>query len=105
MTKKKPLEERLAACGSRGGRYPAAFWLDTLCYFQTLSDLRGDAYYADIYNSMAVEEAYQVSDSFVAQLVAKAYAGALPEPVCREVLYRILIEPFCDKNLWKRRKK
>jgi hypothetical protein len=54
---------------------------------------------------MAVEEAYQASDSFVAQLVAKAYAGALPEPVCREVLYRILIEPFCDKDLWKRRRK
>lgn len=33
MQKKKTLEERLAACGSGGNRYPEAFWLDTCCSF------------------------------------------------------------------------
>lgn len=104
MQKKKRLEERLAACGDgENNVYPAVCWIDTLCYFQALEDMRGDFYYSTIYNCMAADEAYgDVPDSFVAEILAKAYRGELPEPVCDEIIYRILIEPFCDKNIWKK---
>ena len=103
MQKKKKLEERLAACGNGQNAYPAVCWLDTFCYFSTLSDMRGDFYYSDIYNCMAVDENYgDVSDSFIAEILSKAYQGEMPELICDEIIYRILIEPFCDKNIWKK---
>ena len=44
-----------------------------------------------------------VSDSFVAELLARAYREEFPELVCDEIIYRILIEPFCDKDIiWKK---
>lgn len=104
MQKKKRLEERLAACGDGGHTYPAVCWLDTLCYFCALSEMRGDFYYSDIYNCMASDEAYgDVSGSFIAEMLAKAYCGEFPEKTCDGIIYRILVEPFCDKNIdWKK---
>lgn len=104
MQKKKKLEERLAASGNGEHVYPAVCWLDTICYFQALEDMRGNFYYSTIYNCMATDEAYgDVSDSFIAEILAKAYRGEMPELVCDEIIYRILIEPFCDKNInWKK---
>ncbi len=105
MQRKKKLEERLAACGNgENNAYPAVCWLDTLCYFQALEDMRGDFYYSTIYNCMASDGAYgDVSDSFIAEILSKAYRGELPGPVCGEIIYRILIEPFCDRNIiWKK---
>lgn len=104
MQKKKKLEERLAACGSGGHVYPAVCWIDTLCYFQALEDMRGGSYYSNIYNCMASDERYgNVSDSFIAELLAKAYREELPELVCDEIIYHILIEPFCDNHInWKK---
>ncbi len=103
MQEKKKLEDRLAACGNGGNAYPAVCWLDTLCYFQALEDMRGDFYYSTIYNCMAADEAYgDVSDSFIAEILSKAYRGEPPGPVCDEIIYRILIEPFCDTNVWKK---
>lgn len=102
---KKGLEERLAACGNGADNvYPAVCWIDTVCYFYALSDMRGDFYYSTIYNCMASDERYgDVSDSFVAEILAWAYRGELPEPISDEVIYRILIEPFCDTNItWKK---
>ena len=104
MQKKKRLEERLAACGDGvKNAYPAVCWTGTLCYFYALSDMRGDFYYSTVYNCMASDEAYgNVSDSFVAEILSWAYRGELPELLCDEVICRILIEPFCDKNInWK----
>ncbi len=98
--KKKRLEERLAACGSGQNEYPAVCWIDTLCYFQALEDMRGDFYYSTIYNCMASDENYgDVSDSFIAEILSKAYRGGMPELICGEIIYRILIEPFCDNNI------
>ncbi len=103
MQEKKKLEDRLAACGNGGNAYPAVCWLDTLCYFQALEDMRGDFYYSTIYNCMAADGAYgDVSDSFIAEILSKAYCGEPPGPVCDEIIYRILIEPFCDTNVWKK---
>lgn len=103
MKEKKRLEDRLAACGDEGHIYPAVCWIDTLCYFQALSGMRGDFYYSAIYNCMAVDEAYgNVSDSFIAEILSRAYRGELPELICDEIIYRILIEPFCDKDIWKK---
>ena len=104
MQKKKKLEERLAACGNGQNVYPAVCWLDMLCYFYSLSDMRGDFYYSDIYNCMAADENYgDVSESFIAQILSRAYHGEMPELICDEIIYRILIEPFCDKNIiWKK---
>lgn len=104
MQKKKKLEARLAACGNGEHIYPAVCWIDTLCYFQAFSDIRGDFYYSTIYNCMASDENYgDVSDSFIAEILARAYRGELPELICDEIIYRILIEPFCDKNInWKK---
>lgn len=98
--KNKGLEERLAACGNGQNVYPAVCWLDTLCYFQALEDLRDDFYYSTIYNCMATDENYgDVSDSFIAEILSRAYRGEMPELICDEIIYRILIEPFCDKNI------
>lgn len=104
MQKKKGLEERLAACGNGEHVFPAVCWLDTICYFYALEDMRGGSYYSNIYNCMASDEAYgNVSDSFVAEILARAYREELPELVCDEIIYRILIEPFCDTNIiWKK---
>ncbi|MBD5548766.1 MAG: hypothetical protein HDQ97_15500 [Lachnospiraceae bacterium] len=105
MQKKKKLEDRLAACGNGEHVYPAVCWLDTLCYFYALSaDMRGDFYYSDIYNCMASDDKYgEVSDSFIAEVLSKAYRGEMPELVCDEIIYRILIEPFCDNHInWKK---
>ena len=100
MQKKKGLEERLAACGNGEHTYPAVCWIDTCCYFQALSDMRGDFYYSTIYNCMASDEAYgDVSDSFIAEILSKAYREEMSELICDEIIYRILIEPFCDKNI------
>lgn len=101
MQKKKTLEERLAACGSGGHRYPEAFWLDTCGYFQTLSDMRGDFYYSTIYNCMAVDESYGgIQDSFLAEAVSDALFGQTSGLIRDEILCRILIEPFCDRKIW-----
>ena len=104
MQKKKRLEERLAACGNGEPVFPAVCWLDTICYFYALEDMRGGSYYSTIYNCMATDEAYgDVSDSFTAEILAKAYRGEMPELVCDEIIYRILIEPFCDNHInWKK---
>lgn len=104
MQKKKKLEERLAACGNGGHVFPAVCWLDTICYFQALEDMRGDFYYSTIYNCMASDEAYgDVSESFTAQILSRAYCGEMPELICDEIIYRILIEPFCDNHInWKK---
>lgn len=104
MQKKKKLEERLAACGNGQNVYPAVCWLSTCSYFSGLEDMRGDIYYSTIYNCMATDEAYgDVSDSLIAEVLAGAYRGEMPELVCDEIIYRILIEPFCDKNIiWKK---
>lgn len=104
MQKKKKLEERLAACGNGEKKYPAVCWIDTICYFSALSDMRGNFYYADIYNCMASDDSYgDVSNSFIAEILARAYREELPELFCDEIIYRILIEPFCDKNIiWKK---
>lgn len=104
MQKKKKLEERLSTCGNGQNVYPAVCGIDTLCYFSALSDMRGNFYYSDIYNCMASDEAYgDVSDSPIAEVLAGAYRGEMPELVCDEIIYRILIEPFCDKNIiWKK---
>lgn len=104
MEKKKGLEERLAACGNgKNNEYPAVCWIDTICYFYALEDMRGGSYYSTIYNCMASDERYgNVSDSFVAEILAKAYRGEMPELICDEIIYRILIEPFCDNRInWK----
>ncbi len=90
MRRKKKLEERLAACGNGEHTYLAVCWLDTLCYFRALEDMRGDFFYSIIYNCMASDEAYgDVSDSFTAEILSKAYRGELPEPVCDEIIYRM----------------
>lgn len=104
MQKTKKLEERLAACGSGGHVYPAVCWLDTICYFYALEDMRGGSYYSNIYNCMATDERYgNVSDSFTAEILSKAYRGEMPELICDEIIYRILIEPFCDNHInWKK---
>lgn len=104
MQKKKKLEERLASCGNGERTYPDVCWLDAFCYFSTLSDMRGNFYYSDIYNCMATDENYgDVSGSFIAQILSRAYHGEFPELVCDEIIYRILVEPFCDKNIiWKK---
>ena len=103
MEKKKKLEERLAACGNGQNVFPAVCWIDTLCYFYALSDIRGDFYYSDIYNCMASDDKYgEVSVSFIAEILAKAYRGEMPELICDEIIYRILIEPFCDNKIWKK---
>lgn len=105
MQKKKGLEERLAACGNGADNvYPAVCWIDTVCYFYALSDMRGDFYYSTIYNCMASDEAYgDVSESFTAQILSRAYCGEMPELICDDIIYRILIEPFCDTNInWKK---
>ena len=104
MQKKKGLEERLAACGNGEPVFPAVCWLDTICYFYALEDMRGGSYYSTIYNCMATDEAYgDVCDSFTAEILAKAYRGEMPELVCDEIIYRILIEPFCDNHInWKK---
>lgn len=105
MQKTKKLEERLAACGNGNDNvYPTVCWIDTICYFYALEDMRGGSYYSTIYNCMASDERYgNVSDSFVAEILAKAYCGEMPELICDEIIYRILIEPFCDKDIiWKK---
>lgn len=100
---KKKLEERLAACGSGEYVYPDVFWIDTLCYFSALSDMRDNFYYSDIYNCMASDDSYgDVSESFIAEILSKAYRGEMPELICDEIIYRILIEPFCDNHIWKK---
>ena len=83
---------------------PPAGPIDTICYFYALEDMRGGSYYSTIYNCMASDEAYgNVSDSFVAELLARAYREEFPELVCDEIIYRTLIEPFCDKDIiWKK---
>ena len=85
MQKKKRLEERLAACGDGvNNAYPAVCWIDTLCYFYALSDMRGDFYYSTVYNCMASDEAYgNVSDSFAAEILSCEYYPPWEPPVSR----------------------
>lgn len=99
--RKIPIEKRLRQAGTTENTVPAAAWLSTGSYLRQLSKMSGDGRYAAFYED-AVEKGGcgDIADTFVAQLAYQALYSMLPG-TGEEVLYQILVEPFCDRKLSK----
>lgn len=96
-----PLEKRLAATAGEGdgtGDWPRAAWLYLEDYFLYLSQEGGDESHKAYYKKLLWDEnrAYgDVKNTFVAQAAAKALTGLYPEEGSKELLFRLLVAPFC----------
>lgn len=94
-----PLEKRLAAAGEgdAGGICPRAAWLFLEDYFLCLSQESGDPSHKAYYKKLLWDEGHAYGDvrnTFVAEAAAKTFSGLYPEEGKKELLFRLLVEPF-----------
>lgn len=89
-----PLEERLRLAGAGDGFPPAVFEVFFDSYFYTLSGMCGSPYYETLYDGSLS----RFSPPRGYCLLPEAVAGAAGEGTegCRELLFRVLLEPFGD---------
>lgn len=98
--KRIPLEKRLGA--ARQGSIPLAAWLYLESYFLCLSKINCDPSHKDYYKKILWDKQHPYGDvynTFVAETVAKALTGAYPAEKGKELLYQILVKPFCNEKI------
>lgn len=100
--KKIPLEKRLRQTKTLRNMIPAAAWLYTKVFWEGLSEMSGNQYYYDIFLFEDQKDCYgDLYEVFVAQLASMALNGGQPPEVGMETLYRLLVEPFTNKKIFK----
>lgn len=100
--RKIPLKERLRRTADPQGGFskdmiPVAAWMYAFGYFIHLSEMSTDLCYVNFLERM--EKKYPAMDierGFVAQLAYEALYGGHPPDAAEEVLYGMLVSPFCD---------
>lgn len=101
MQDRIPLERRLQDAAIHKPGCPAACFLDTGTYFYALSEMGNDTDYKMFYQFAVMNGDYDgIEDTFIAQVITQALAGAFPDEKAEALLHAILIRPFADGNLW-----
>lgn len=98
--KRISLEKRLGA--ARQGGIPRTAWLYLESYFLCLSRTSGDLSHKDYYKKILWDKQHPYGDvynTFVAEAVAKSLTGAYPAEKGKELLYQILVKPFCNEKI------
>lgn len=99
-----PLEKRLAAAGEgdAAGVCPRAAWIFLEDYFLCLSQESGDPSHKAYYKKLLWDEDHAYGDvrnMFVAEAAAKTFSGIYPADGKKELLFRLLVEPFCSGSI------
>lgn len=95
-----PLEKRLAAAGEgeASGVCPRAAWIFLEDYFLCLSQESGDPSHKAYYKKLLWDDGHAYGDvrnTFVAEAAAKTFSGIYPADGKKELLFRLLVVPFC----------
>ena len=100
---KIPLERRLQSAGMVTPNFLCAFELFVDDYFDGISQITNNPYFAEVYSNEVQQYNCQETDKVLAEIVFMAESLSLCER--ERLLYRLLIEPFALMEIERKERK
>lgn len=102
---RQKLNERLHAVNGTKTGYLPAFYIFMDEYFNTLSKMCGSEYYLSLYTGRLKKfDCWDGKGHVLAMVIPTSLLDESITPQDRmELLYRVLVEPFCDSEIWEKK--